>query len=363
MLTILDRYLAVRLLKAIAGATVSVTALFIFIDLTTHRREDILEKAIPLNVVAEYYLLLIPSLLREYQIAALAVLVSFLVVFGRASQAREITAMLASGIGLRRFIRVPAVVAASLAVAVFLLSETLGVAAASRAASIEVDYFGDLNTVQPNGVSWANLEGGWTCHIAKFNLAAGTGTQVFMLKFQPDRLEQIDAKRIVWVPETSTWNLEDGSWSIYYPDETMAVETRTFDVERAPVKETVDALFLDEIDSSTLSLSKLHRNIEEARARHVPTQRSEVDWNSRFAQPVLAFIMMWIAVPFGIQLGRGGIAVGLATSFGIALAYLMVYAAAIGMGYIGRIQPWVAAWLANAAFAVIAAVLMKRTVT
>lgn len=360
---LLDRYLGVRLVSALAKALFVVAFLFAFIDLTTHRRADILKYDVPASIIVEYYLVFVPGMLRDFQIGAVAVLAAYLLVLGRAAQDREITAMLAGGIGLHRFIRVPAAIGLIFAAGMFVLSETVGVSAARRAVEIEEMYFDDDPRYEVAPVSWANLEGGWTCHVFTFDRNSMVGEGVLMLNLDDVHVQQIEAESLFWDHSRRQWMLRDGLWSVYFPEERMEVETREVELEPAPITEPPEALFANDVNPGARSLAELKQAIEMARHRRMPTHRAEVDYHSRFALPALSFIMMWLAIPFALYVGRGGLAVSLAASVGIGLAYLILYAAGVGLGDLGRIEPWLAAWLANMVFAGAAFALMLRTTT
>lgn len=360
---LLDRYLGSRILVALAQSLFAIAFLFILIDLVTHRREDILKYDVPASIVAQYYAVFLPGMLRDFQIGAVAVLVSYLLVLGRATQDLEVTAMLGSGIGLYRFIRIPATIGLLFALGMFVLTETVGVSAARQVAAIESQYFegGPQYDVAP--VSWANLAGGWTCHVFAFDRNTMTGEGVLMLNLGEDRVEQVEAKRIAWDERHGRWMIEGGLWSVYFPKERMEVETRQISVEPAPVTEHPEALFVNDLNPGAKSLAELRQGIDTARHRRMPTHRAEIDYHSRFSLPALSFVMMWLAIPFALFVGRGGLAASLASSVGIGLAYLVFHAAAIGLGDIGRLEPWLAAWLGNILFGGIALVLMLRTTT
>lgn len=362
-MTHIDRYLVGRFGWTWVRTLIAVVLLFVFIDLLTHRREEILEHDAPPDVVAMYYLCITPELLRDFQVAAIAMLVSTFLVIGRAAQANEITAMLASGIGLHRFIRWPALLALGIAVGVFVVGETVGIAAAARADEIEKRYFGESLRRDRPGKSWANLDGGWKLHVRKFNQAALTGEDALFINLGDDQVQQIEVDRIFWDPDKDQWLLEDGNWSVFYPEENMSVETRPVTQEAAPLAESPDMLISVLDDPASETLPSLRQQIDTARERNIPVHRAEVNYHARFAAPTLTFVMMWIGLPFALKLRRGGLAVSLAASVGIGLAYLVVYAGAIGLGEIGRLEPVTAAWLANVLFAAAGAGLTLRATT
>ena len=63
------------------------------------------------------------------------------------------------------------------------------------------------------------------------------------------------------------------------------------------------------------------------------------------------------------SLRRGGIAIGFGVSIAIAIAYLMLFYLSLGLGHLEKINPFVAAWLANAVFFMIGIHLFRKTPT
>ncbi|HIJ74190.1 MAG TPA: YjgP/YjgQ family permease, partial [Candidatus Hydrogenedentes bacterium] len=216
---ILDRYLLSRSVTALVKTMLSLVCLFVLIDLLTHRRPDIIKYGVPWYIVLRYYAAFIPEVLVKYQVAALSVLISALLVLGQAAQHNEVTAALSGGISLRRLVRMPILVAAFLAGGVFVMGETLGVYAARDAHRIVNRYFSKNPYRERSGISWANLSGRWTCHIGKFNRLALTGEDVVLYGSSGEVFERIEARRIFWDETEKQWLLEDGRWLEFHPDE------------------------------------------------------------------------------------------------------------------------------------------------
>ncbi len=349
-MTMLDRYLAKQLLVSLARTLSALIFIFILINLLTDRRAAVVEHAIPWQLVVEFYLCFIPTILYEYQIAALAMLISSLLVLGSAAQHNEVTAMLAGGIGLGRIVRVPVAIALLLAVGVFAMEETIGIPATRRAEALEDRYFARNTQGGRGGVSWVSLPGGWKVHIQKYNRLADTGEGLLMQTFGAERDEQITADRIYWDPELMEWIIEDGTYSIYHLDAESAAEHFDIRQEIAPIPYGPDVLFDAEEPSAGKTLAELAGTIKTSRARGIPTAGLEVDWHGKLSKPALCFIMVWLAIPFAMRLRHGGLAIGLGVSIAIGLAYLSVFAAAQTLGYIGHVTPVTAAWVANIAF-------------
>lgn len=362
-MTQLDRYFGRRLLSALAKSVLGLVAMVVIIDLFTHRQDEISRFEVPSSVVAAYYAALTPRILLDFHIAGVSLLVATLLVFGNASQTNEIVAALAGGISLRRLVRVPILIAATLALAMFVFQETLGPVASAHSRRTEDVYFSRSAEDERAGVSWAQLEGGWTCHILKYNRQARTGENVILDKRTPEESEHVDARRIYWDELEESWILEDGVWSTYFPQQQMANRHEHFSQRPAPVTEDPETLFALEAAPDTKSARELALEIERANRRGMRTEMAWLDFHLKFAKPAMSFVMIFIAIPFAIRLRRGGLAVGFGASVAIALAYVLLFEMARGLGHVVWLPAFASAWLANAVFLVIGVILFLKTPT
>ncbi|MFA6239388.1 MAG: LptF/LptG family permease [Candidatus Hydrogenedentales bacterium] len=352
----LDRYLIRRMVGALARNLFALVMIYVLIDLLTRR--DMTRFDVPFDVVIRYYLNSMPQVISR--VAPFAMLIASLLVLGDAVQNNEITAVLSGGISLRRFVVVPILIAMLFAFGLYYLDEKVGAEAAREATRIEEGYFSLNPDVERKGISWANLSGGWTCHIAKFNSIALTGENVLIYARTPESVQQIEARRIYWDASSKQWMLEDGRWFTFNAQETAASGLRIRQ-RPAPFSEPPDSLFALEKPVETKSSAQLRTDIHDAEKRAVPASGLWVDYYAKFSQPALSFVMIWLAIPFAVRLRRGGLAISFATSLGVAIAYLLIFSVTMELGHAGRLSPPVAAWLANGLFFAIGVVLFWRT--
>ncbi len=362
-MTILDRYLARRFIGVMIRFMLAMLLLFIIIDFLTARQYDISRYDVPPRIVFLYYLAYTPTLLFQFQTTALAVLVAGLMVLGRAAQDQEITAALAGGISLRRIARAPIFLALVIAVGAFFFEDTLGVQAAQTTNRIEQEYFTQFVRREMKGVSWAHLSGGWTCHILKFNRKALTGQDVYIHAIGRDRVEEIRAQRIFWDDARRQWLIEDGRRFTFDPTQEWEQSVERITQISAPFTEAPEELFSLEERTGRKSAQALATDLRRAERLGMQVNPYWVDYHAKFSRPALAFIMIWLAISFAMRLRRGGIAIGFGVSAAVTLAYLLLFYVGIGLGYLDKIPPLAAAWMANAVFAVVAWFLFHRTPT
>lgn len=360
-ITILDRYLLMRLVAALARTILALTALYILIDLLIERIERIDRHNVPWRVVFQYYGALFPHILARY-VAPFATLVAGLFVLGEAAQNNEVTAALAGGVSLRRFVRMPILAGLAFSCAVLGMQETLGVAGARKAGSIEGKFFSGGADMKRSPVTWAELTGGWTCHILKFNRVALTGEGVLLYKQQADAQYLIEAHRIFWDETRDAWLLERGWRREFDPVSNARISFRIAQAP-APFPESPDQLFSLDQPPETKTIRALARDIAYAREREMYVAPLEVKYHTRFSQPMLSFVMMILAVPFAMRLRRGGLLISFGTAIAAAVAYLLLFFFAAGLGQMGRVTPWLAAWLASGVFLAVGLVLFAKTPT
>jgi len=362
-MTLLDRYLAKRFLTTLFKVLLALILLVIVIDLVATRQANITKYQIPIPIVAIYYLTWIPAILFEYQAAAVSVLIAGLMVLGNAAQNNEITALLAGGVSLGRIARAPVVVALGLAVAVFFIQESIGVHAAELNASIKAEYFSKISSDSRFGVSWTNLGDGWTCHVLKFNERANSGQDVFLHAIHQDRVEEVRARRIFWDGAQRRWMLEDGRWAKFDRNRQWETAAQRITQCEAPFQESPEDLFALSKPAQAKTTAELAADIARARRLGMPVQSQLVNYHLKFSQPALCFVIVWLAFPFAMRLRRGGITLGFGVSIGVAMAYLIVFAVSVGLGYMGKLPPYVAAWAASVLFLTAGIILFRRTPT
>jgi lipopolysaccharide export system permease protein len=83
----------------------------------------------------------------------------------------------------------------------------------------------------------------------------------------------------------------------------------------------------------------------------------------KIAIPLTCLVIALIGAPLATSTQRGGTAWGIGVSLAITVTFLMLVQLTKAVGKGGFVSPDVAAWLPNAAFAVIGLVLLYRVRT
>ncbi len=362
-MTSYDRYLLKRLIITLLQVILSLVLLVILIDLIVSRQSNIVRYQVPLYAVVNYYITFIPTILFEYQAAAIAVLIAALMVLGRAAQDREIMALLAGGVSMRRIARAPVLLALGMTLLVFIVQETYGVRAVDTHNEIKKKFFSKISGYERHGVSWTNLGDGWTCHVLKFNMRANSGQDVFMHAIREKSIEEIRARRIFWDEKKHCWLLEDGRWAVFNQERQWEALSKRITQMEAPFTESPEELFALNKSAQGKTVTQLSADISRAQQLGIPVREHLVNYHVKFAQPALCFVIIWLGMPFAVRLRHGSLTLGFGISIVIAVSYLILFAMCIGLGYMGQWPPVVAAWAANLVFLAVGVGLFRSTST
>ena len=83
--------------------------------------------------------------------------------------------------------------------------------------------------------------------------------------------------------------------------------------------------------------------------------------HGRLAAPWTCLVVVLIALPFGAASGRRNVFVGVASSIGIAFAFLLLMRVSLLLGMNGLLPAWLAGWLPNLIFGFTGLWLTART--
>jgi lipopolysaccharide export system permease protein len=113
--------------------------------------------------------------------------------------------------------------------------------------------------------------------------------------------------------------------------------------------------------SDEMNFMELWEYVRKLKSSGYKAVRYEVDLYGKLATPLACLLMVMIATPLSIHRVRGGGAArGIALAVLIAAIYWALMSSGRALGRSGTLEPLYAAWLGNAAFAILSAVGIFR---
>src|SRR3984885_8371099 len=365
---ILDDYVLREFLTIFAMVLVSFVVMmlvFTFFELLG----DIIRNRTPLVTVGEYLIDLTPSMI--YLITPLGVLVAVLVTFGVLTRTNEFTAMKATGISLYRVMIPIVVVAALIAVALFLFDESYLPGANRRQEALRSIIKGrPAQTFLRPDQKWifGRQEPGKPGRIFYyqfFDPDQDRFANLTVFEFNPENFSlsrRIFASSAYWEPQLHQWVFEHG-WERRFDGEAVSSFSQ-FSVDSYPeISEQPQYFKKEALQSQEMSFGELKRYIRDLKQSGFDTKHLSVQLNVKLAYPLVTLVMAVLAIPLALTMGKRGSLTGIATAIGVAIAYWVVNLTFDALGDINFLPTLLAAWSPDLLFALAGAYLLLRTPT
>ena len=354
---ILDRYITKKFLMTFVLMLLIVILLVIIIDVA-EKIEKFVEHEVPLRtIVVDYYLNFIPYFINMF--SPLFVFITVIFFTSRMAANSEIIAILSGGVSFHRMM-VPYMFSAAV-IAALSLFLNLYVIPRSNATRVdfETKYTDQSYTKYSRNNVHYQIAPGQFVYVQTFSSYNNTAYKL--------TLETIENNKLVskLTAESATWDSTMDGWHLrryFIRDYTTGLEDK---VTFGEAKDTVIALKLSDFYRNQKTVETLTR---EELDGLITTQNMRgdanvmyalIEKNRRFTLPFSAFILTIIGVSLTSRKRRGGIGFNLALGIGLAFLYILFLRFSEMFVYSGTLPAWIALWLPNFVYAIIAAVLYR----
>jgi len=295
--------------------------------------------------VAQYFRYL--SYYLIYQLAPLACLVSILITLGIMTKNNELVAFKAAGISLYR-VALPLLLAGVIMAAGLIAFDQSYLPYANQRAE---ELHSIIKGLPPS-----------TYYEPQHRWIFGNNSKIYNYQlFDPDRVlfgglsvfeldpqkfslrRRVYAGRAYWEPQQRAWILESG----WIRDFQAGSITRyaEFQVMELPELDEPPAYFTRELrQSSEMDWWELRGYIARLRRSGFDVARFSVQLHKKLAFPLVAPIVIMLAIPFSILVGSRGAVGGLGLGVGLAVVYWATAALFEALGGVGQLPPILSAW-------------------
>jgi LPS export ABC transporter permease LptF/LPS export ABC transporter permease LptG len=312
---------------------------------------DISKNNIPISMVLSYFRYLVP--LMMYQLAPLATLVATLVTLAVLAKNNEVIAFKASGMSLYRLVLPLTLAGCLIAGGMFLLDDTYLPYANQRQDALRNQIKGrPAQTYFQPARQWIFGENTKIYNYELFDPDQNLFGGLSVFELDPDTFQirrRVFAERATWVQSENTWALT-GGWIRDFQDGKVSQYT-PFKVQSLPEISEPPSYFRREVRQSyQMNWRQLGEYIQGLRQAGFDTARLSVQWQKKFAFPLIAAIIVFLGAPFAFLTGTRGAVGGLAVAVGVAIVYWATAALFEAMGSVGQLPPLLAAWSPDAIF-------------
>ena len=314
--------------------------------------DDIAQHRTGFLEIAQYFLYL--GCYLFYQLAPLAALVAVLVTLGVMTKNNELVAFKASGLSLYR-IALPLLLAGIfLAASLLVLDDTYLPYANQRQDALRNQIKGrPAQTYYQPSRQWIFGENAKIYNYELFDSDHELFGGLNVFELDPATFEirrRIYAARAHWDGQQGLWILESG-WIRDFDHGQLTRYTPFLANALNELNEPPSYFNREVRQSYQMTWWELERYIGDLHQAGFDVARLSVQLQKKLSFPLVAPIIILLAIPFSILVGTRGAVGGLALGVGIAIVYWAASALTEAMGAVGQLPPLLAAWAPDTVFA------------
>jgi LPS export ABC transporter permease LptG/LPS export ABC transporter permease LptF len=343
--TLFDRYVIRRLLPPILLVVFSTALLYVVADLSNNV-EDMARNSVPARVILAYYANLVPQVFLD--ITPFALMIAVLILLTLLERQQEITALKAAGISLFR-LTVPVLLVAGVSAAgLWILGEAV-VPDANREAQRLLDRIKGRETTRTYRASdrqWLlSRDGESLYNFLRYDDPSNTLVRFTMFRIDEDMELNfyLFSRRVRYLD--GSWIADSGWFRQIFPDGTDEFKRITAPM-KLEIAEAPDYFGQEYRRPSEMSVGELASYIRELVDSGYRPSKLIVRLHQKFVYPLSAFVMVLLALPFGLN--RGGRRVttmhGIALALTLGISYFMLTALFGRLGEVEVLPPMVGAW-------------------
>ena len=362
----MDRYIASQFAGIFGVCLSALVMIWLLLDLGD-KIGDFRESERVLPTIGLFYGTRAPAILLL--LLPYSLLLALLYALGKLSGSREIIAMIQSGRSVIR-ITLPLLIA-GIFLSIFSLGLNYHWGPVSEGLRGEIlEAASGKKPIQASNVLFRNPDNRRLWLIGEFprNYHSGgplRNVQVTTTRADNSLESRISASSARWDPEGPRWTFEDAVVGNFQPNEPAIFKSHTKALVIEGWQETPWQLIKPGLTAAELGLPDLSGWIaaHATRAPFTDPAPYQTQWHYRWALPFTCFVTVLLATPLGIHFSRRGAGGGVFFAIVLAALMLLFSTISVALGEAGSLQPWQAAWLPNASFALLGLYLFRRRIT
>lgn len=341
----IDTYVIGKFLGTFIFTIVLILSIAVIFDIT-EKIDNFFDHHAPFKaIVFDYYMSFIP-----FYGSMLAPMITFISVIFFTSQMAtktEITAILASGISFKRFLKPYAISSLLITTVLFLLGAFIIPHSNKVKLDFENKYIEQFKSGNTRNIQ-IQVAKGEILYIDRFEETNNTGYQFSLDKFQGKKLiSRITGESIVW-DSAANWEAKN-----YMKREFIGMREKLTRGEKMKITMNVKPkeLFITSQEASQMPLFELRDFINKQKERGVGNvQAFEDEYYRRYSMPLAAIIMTLIGVTLSSKKVRGGMGLNLGIGLGLSFTYVGFTSLSSSFAVSGVMPTVVAVWLPNIIF-------------
>ena len=352
----LDVYIVKKFITTFFIALLLIIGIVIIFDIS-EKIDDFVSKEAPLKaVIFDYYVNFVPYFMNMF--SPLFVFITVIFFTSKMAADSEIIAILSCGVSFHRMMR-PYIFSATV-IALFSLWLNLFIIpdANKTRLDFETQYIKNRYKSVGRNVHY-QLAPGEFVYAESFSKWNNTAYKFTLEKIEDNKLvSKLSAETAVYDTLNNLWTLRKYFIREYNEDLTDRIRSgRQLDTV---IDLSVKDFYLTEKTVETLDYKELNELIATQQLRgDANVKYALIEKNTRFALPFSAFILTIMGVALSSKKRRGGIGWNIGIGIALAFTYILFLRFSQMFVHAGALPPFIALWIPNIVFAIIAAFLYR----
>jgi len=351
---LIDRYIIKKFLGTYVFAIILLLAIVVMFDI--NEKLDAFLKAPLDKTLFEYFLNFLPFFASQF--SPLFTFIAVIFFTSKLAENSEIIAMLSAGISFRRLLRPYMFSAAVIAVATFVLDAYIIPPANVKRINYTNTYVKNKR-VDYGANIMLMVAPGQIAYMSRYDNPSKTGVRFSLEKFDDEKrlVSRLTAQSIRW-DTLYSWRCYD--YVIRDIKGEREFITRGSQLDTMIPFEPRDFL-ISATDHQVLTTPALSRYIERQKERGVANIQSfQVEYHRRFAMTAAAFILTVIGMSLSSRKVKGGMGLNIGIGLVLSFSYILFMTITQTFAVSGLTSPFVAMWIPNIIYTMIAIVLYRR---
>ena len=352
---IVDRYIIRTFLGTYFFSILLIISVSIVFDIN-EKIDDFLKPEVSLyEIVFHYYLNFVPYYANMF--SPLFVFISVIFFTSKLADNSEVIAMLASGMSFKRLLRPYLLSAAVISLLSFILNNYVIPPGNKTRHDFENAYIKNKRTEFAEGVQ-LEVKPNTIFSIQSYTRSSKTAYQVALDSFHKKDLScRLTAESAVY--DTL------GKWQFINYRERRFTKYKEI-LKTGATLDTVlgvdpEDFLITAKDVETLTSPQIRSYISKQKMRGVGNvQLFEIEYHKRFASVFSAFILTFIGAVLSSKKVKNGMGINIAIGLGLSFGYILFMTITSTFAINGLLLAWVAAWLPNLIFVIIAMALWRK---
>ena len=347
---ILDIYIIKKFLGTFFYAISLLIIIVIIFDISENI-DEFLEKDAPLSdIIFSYYLNFVPYFINLF--VYLFTFISVIFFTSKLASNTEIVAMLSGGVSYYRFLRPYFISAIILALMSFYLGNFLIPRTNIKRREFKDKYMENLDLDKDRNIH-LKIGSQTYVYLENFNSSTNVGIKFSLEEFEGNKLTyKLMADRLRWDSTENQWSIDN--YIIREISELRETIRKGQELDTTLNLKPSD-LYIKKEDFEEMNFWELRERIEEEKLKgSKKVTIYEVEKHKRIAAPFATIILTLIGVTLSSRKVRGGIGMHLGLGILFTFTYILFMQVTVVFATFGDLSPFLAAWIPNMVFAVIA---------